>query len=120
MESGDQQETVRKKCQHESNQQWRKLKWIFISFIVGTAATEPLYVAFPIGTSLLRKGASLLNVSIFLCVWASIKITMILFEIKFLGFDFAGLRLALTIPCIVAISLLLNMILNRSINHEKI
>lgn len=96
------------------------LKGIFISFIVGTAAMGPLYVAFPIGTSLLRKGASLLNVSIFLCVWASIKIPMILFEIKFLGFDFAGLRLALTIPCIVAISLLLNMILKRSINHEKI
>jgi len=73
-----------------------RLKGILFSFLVGTAAMGPLYVAFPLGHSLLKKGASLFNVSIFLCVWASIKIPMILFEIKFLGVDFAGLRLALT------------------------
>ena len=96
------------------------IKGILVSFLVGTATMGPLYVAFPIVVSLLKKGASLLNASIFLCVWASIKIPMILFEIKFLGLDFAVLRLTLTIPSIIVISLILNMILNKSICNETI
>lgn len=95
------------------------LKGILFSLFVGTAGMGPLYAAFPIGTSLLRKGASLFNVTIFLCVWASIKIPMILFEIKFLGADFAGLRLALTIPSIIAIAWVLNTALRRSWRYEK-
>jgi uncharacterized membrane protein YraQ (UPF0718 family) len=95
------------------------LKGILFSLFVGTAGMGPLYAAFPIGASLLRKGASLFNVTIFLCVWASIKIPMILFEIKFLGADFAGLRLALTIPSIIAIAWVLNTALRRSWRYEK-
>ena len=95
------------------------LKGILVSCFLGTAAMGPLYVAFPIGLSLLQKGASLFNVSIFLCVWASIKIPMIFFEIKFLGADFAFLRLALTIPNIIAISWILNLVLKRSGRYEK-
>lgn len=94
------------------------LKGILFFFLVGTAAMGPLYVAFPLSLSLLRKGASLFNVSIFLCVWASIKIPMILFEIKFLGANFAGLRLALTIPSIIAISWLFSLILKGDIRYE--
>ena len=88
-------------------------KGILAALLVGTAGMGPLYVAFPIGVSLLRKGASLINMSIFLCVWAAIKIPMILFEIKFLGLEFAALRLALTVPCILAISGLLGLIVKR-------
>jgi uncharacterized membrane protein YraQ (UPF0718 family) len=75
-----------------------------ISLLLGTAAMGPLYAAFPIGTSLLKKGASLFNVTVFLCVWASIKIPMILFETRFLGAEFALLRLVLTIPAIMIIA----------------
>jgi uncharacterized membrane protein YraQ (UPF0718 family) len=89
------------------------LKGILMSLFVGTAAMGPLYAAFPLGVSLLEKGASLLNVAVFLCAWAAIKIPMLLFEIKFLGADFAGLRLALTLPSIILISFLLDAILKR-------
>ncbi len=95
------------------------LKGILVSLLVGTAGMGPLYAGFPIGVSLWKKGASLFNVSIFLCAWAAIKVPMILFEIKFLGVDFAGLRLALTIPSILAISWILSMILGRSYQIEK-
>jgi uncharacterized membrane-anchored protein YitT (DUF2179 family) len=78
----------------------------------------PLYAAFPIGKSLLEKGASLYNVAVFLCVWASIKIPMILFEMKFLGAQFALLRLALTIPSILIISGLMKLVEARSVFHE--
>ena len=93
-------------------------KGVAVAVLTGTAAMGPLYVAFPIGVSLLDKGASLFNVAIFLCVWASIKIPMILFEVKFLGAGFAGLRLALTLPSIVIISYFLNVIMKRSNPYE--
>jgi len=83
-------------------------KGVAVAILTGTAAMGPLYVAFPIGVSLLNKGASLFNVAIFLCVWAAIKIPMVLFEIKFLGAEFALLRLALTVPAILIIAALLN------------
>ncbi len=85
------------------------IKGTSIAFLLGTVAMGPLYAAFPIGKSLLNKGASLFNVAVFLCVWASIKIPMILFEVKFLGAEFALLRLALTIPAILVIGALLNI-----------
>jgi uncharacterized membrane protein YraQ (UPF0718 family) len=85
------------------------IKGTSIAFLLGTVAMGPLYAAFPIGKSLLNKGASLYNVAVFLCVWASIKIPMILFEIKFLGAEFALLRLALTVPAILVIGALLNI-----------
>jgi uncharacterized membrane protein YraQ (UPF0718 family) len=89
-----------------------------IALILGTVAMGPLYAAFPIGKSLLEKGASLYNVAVFLCVWASIKIPMILFEMKFLGAEFALLRLALTIPAILVISGLMKLVGARSVFHE--
>lgn len=81
-----------------------------VSVLVGTAAMGPLYVAFPVGLALLKKGASLFNVCVFLCVWASIKIPMILFEVKFLGVEFSLLRLVLTVPAIIVISGLMNIL----------
>ncbi len=95
------------------------LRGILMAIFVGTAAMGPLYVAFPLGVSLLKKGASLFNTTIFLCVWASIKIPMILFEIKFLGADLAGLRLGLTLPSVLLISFILNVILKEDCLHEK-
>jgi uncharacterized membrane protein YraQ (UPF0718 family) len=83
------------------------IKGTSIAFVLGTVAMGPLYAAFPIGKSLLDKGASLYNVAVFLCVWAAIKIPMVLFEIKFLGTEFAFLRFALTVPAILLIAALL-------------
>jgi uncharacterized membrane protein YraQ (UPF0718 family) len=92
---------------------------VSIALLLGTVAMGPLYAAFPIGKSLLAKGASLYNVAVFLCVWASIKIPMILFEMKFLGAQFALLRLALTIPSILIISGLMKLVEARSVFHEE-
>jgi uncharacterized membrane protein YraQ (UPF0718 family) len=94
------------------------IKGTSIAFLLGTVAMGPLYAAFPIGKSLLDKGASLFNVAVFLCVWASIKIPMILFEVKFLGGKFALLRLALTIPAILLISAMMKLVGTRTVIHE--
>lgn len=93
-------------------------KGLAVSVLLGTVAMGPLYAAFPIGKALLDKGASLYNVAVFLCVWASIKIPMVLFEVKFLGAEFALLRLALTLPAVLVISGLMKLVGTRSVLHE--
>ena len=78
---------------HESG--W---KGILLALLFGAAPTGPLYVAFPIATMLLKKGASPLNVIILLNAWATIKIPQLLIEANFLGPSFMLMRLALTVP----------------------
>lgn len=72
------------------------------AILLGTAAAGPLFVAFPIALSLKEKGARLANVVIFLGTWAAIKIPMIVMESSFIGLRFALLRLAFTVPCVLA------------------
>lgn len=67
-----------------------------LAFAMGTAPTGPLYVAFPIASVLLGKGASVANVIVFMSAWAAAKIPQIAMEAKFLGLDFAAVRLILT------------------------
>ncbi len=77
------------------------LKGMFISVLLGTLPTGPLYVAFPLASMLLRKGARVANVLLFLCAWACIKLPMELVELQFLGWKFTLARLALTIILII-------------------
>ena len=95
------------------------IKGTSIAFLLGTVAMGPLYAAFPIGKALLEKGASLYNIAVFLCVWAAIKIPMVLFEIKFLGVEFALSRLALTLPAILLIGGLMKLWLDRDPMRRK-
>lgn len=74
---------------------------VALSVLVGSAAAGPLYAAFPVAATMLRKGARPANMVIFLGTWATIKIPMIMFEVKFLGPAFALVRLALMLPTII-------------------
>ncbi|RLI79409.1 hypothetical protein DRP05_03890 [Archaeoglobales archaeon] len=73
------------------------LKGIFFAVIIGTLPTGPLYVAFPLAAVLLKKGAKISNIIVFLSVWACIKIPQEMVELQFLGLKFMLLRLFLTI-----------------------
>lgn len=79
------------------------------AILLGTAAAGPLYAAFPIALSLLNKGARLANIVIFLGTWGAVKIPMIIIESSFIGLRFALLRLAFTVPCVLAIGYLMEM-----------
>jgi uncharacterized membrane protein YraQ (UPF0718 family) len=85
-----------------------------ISVVLGTLPTGPLYVAFPLTASLLRKGASITNMVIFLGSWAALKIPQLIVEIKFLGIAFTGLRFALTLISLVLIGIIMEFILSRN------
>jgi uncharacterized membrane protein YraQ (UPF0718 family) len=84
-----------------------------LAMLLGTAAAGPLYAAFPVAVSLQRKGARLANVVVFLGTWATIKTPMIMMEASFVGLRFALLRLALTVPCILATGWLMERLLPR-------
>lgn len=86
-----------------------------LSLILGTLPTGPLYVAFPMTASLLRKGASIANMVLFLGSWAALKIPQLLVEIKFLGLPFTLLRFSLTLAALIVIGLIMELILK----HDK-
>ncbi|RNI15837.1 hypothetical protein EFE42_00945 [Methanohalophilus sp. RSK] len=77
------------------------IKGIFLSFFLGSLPTGPLYVAFPIASHLLEKGARVSNVIIFLSAWACLKIPQELMEFQFLGWKFMFLRLFFTVILVI-------------------
>ena len=74
-----------------------------LSVALGTLPTGPLYVAFPMTATLMRKGASVNNMVMFLGSWAALKIPQLMVEIKFLGISFALLRFILTLTALMLI-----------------
>lgn len=89
------------------------LKGIFIALFLGMLPTGPLYVAFPIAASLIKKGARVSNIIIFLSAWACIKLPQELVELEFLGFNFMITRLILTIIFVIIMGLSIEFIMHR-------
>ena len=73
------------------------VKGISLAILFGALPTGPLYIAFPIAAALLKKGASISNVIVFLSAWACIKLPQEMMELQFLGWKFMALRLVLTV-----------------------
>jgi len=97
------------------------LKGLFISFILGTLPTGPLYVAFPIGCDAYPQRAPVrMNMVVFLGSWAALKIPQLMVEIKFLGIAFTLLRFILTLAALVFMGLLMEKILRKFPDEEGI
>lgn len=90
------------------------IKGVLLSILLGSAAAGPLYGAFPVASVFMKKGASLLNIFIFIGAWSTTKIPMLLFEMASLGPKFALTRLSISIPGILLIAYILNKLLNES------
>ncbi len=95
------------------------LKGMLISMALGTMPAGPLYAAFPVGVSLIEKGASYRNIIVFLSSWAALKIPHIMMEIGAMGLRFAVIRLILTAVLIIPTALLIEFILLRT-KREKV
>jgi len=67
-----------------------------LTIFLGSFAAGPLYLAFPIAETLLKKGTGLFNVFLFMGAWSTMKIPMLLFEIQSLGMKFAAVRYAMS------------------------
>jgi ferredoxin len=81
--------------------------------VLGSLSAGPIYAAFPIGKSLLSKGASIANIVIILSSWAVIKVPMLANEAKFLGIDFMIVRWILTVISILIMGSLTAVIVKK-------
>lgn len=80
-----------------------------IAFFLGSAAAGPLYVAFPVAAMLLKKGASLTNIFLFIGAWSTTKIPLLMFEYSAMGPAFTLTRLLVNIPVIFIIAFTLTL-----------
>jgi len=96
------------------------IKGILLAIVFGALPTGPLYIAFPMAAGLLKKGASITCIIVFLSAWACIKIPQELVELQFLGFKFMGLRLALTIISVIFMGFLIEKIIGKTKRKEPI
>lgn len=85
-----------------------------LAYVMGSAAAGPLYIAFPIAGVLLKKGASLVNIFIFIGAWSTTKLPMILFEASSIGLKFTVIRLAVNSIGIILIAFVLDKTTPRS------
>jgi len=102
-------ETVRKYLGKTSG-----IKGILLSILLGAAPTGPLYVAFPMAAGLMRKGARLSNIVVFLSAWACIKLPQEMVELQFFGPKFMALRLALTIVLVAIMGIFMERVIEQS------
>jgi uncharacterized membrane protein YraQ (UPF0718 family) len=91
---------------------------IVLAFFLGSAAAGPLYAAFPVAVTLLKKGSSLTNVLILIGAWSTTKIPLLLFEASSMGLQFTLLRFGLDLIGIAVIAILSNRLLNAKDKEE--
>ncbi|MCF6461958.1 MULTISPECIES: permease [Bacillota] len=99
------------------------LKGSFISLLLGSVSAGPIYAAFPVCKTLLKKGASISNIVVILSAWAVIKIPMLANEAKFLSPKFMATRWVLTTIAILIMGYLISKIVRRKdipMDSEKI
>lgn len=89
------------------------IKGNLLSLLLGSISAGPIYAAFPIGKSLLSKGASITNIVIILSAWAVIKVPMLANEAKFLGLEFMAVRWILTVISIVVMGYLISIFVKK-------
>ncbi len=89
------------------------VKGIFLAIIMGALPTGPLYIAFPIASALLKKGARISNVIVFLSAWSCIKLPQELVELEFLGLKFMLARLTLTVIFVIVMGLVVERIVEK-------
>jgi len=80
------------------------IKGILLGFFLGSAAAGPLYAAFPVALTLLRKGSSFRNVLIMIGAWSTTKIPLLMFEAASMGLAFTVTRFTLNIFGILGIA----------------
>ena len=95
------------------------IRGALISVFLGSLPTGPLYIAFPIAASLIKKGASISNIIVFLSAWACLKLPQELVEIQFLGFKFMALRWILTVVLVIVMGFIIEKIITIK-EHNKL
>ena len=101
-------ETVEKHLGKESG-----IKGYLWAVLLAGAVVGGLYVAFPIAYSLFNKGAKLSVIFTYIGAAAIARIPMTIFEASFLGVKFTVIRLLVSLPLVVAASIILGNYLTK-------
>jgi uncharacterized membrane protein YraQ (UPF0718 family) len=83
------------------------IKGYFVIFLLSNLQGGTLYGAIPVAYLLWEKGASIRNIFIYLGMFCTLKIPMLMFEIGFLGWKFSLIRTLVTIPFIIGIAIVM-------------
>ena len=90
------------------------IKAVLFGILMGALPTGPLYIAFPMASGLLRKGAEKSCIIAFLSAWGCIKIPQEMVELQFLGPGFMSVRLVLTIVFVIIMGIFIERIIEWS------
>ncbi|HSH36674.1 permease [Schnuerera sp.] len=99
------------------------LKGSFISILLGSISAGPIYAAFPVCKTLIKKGASISNIVVILSAWAVIKVPMLANEAKFLSPKFMATRWVFTTISIIIMGYIVSKLVKREdipMEEEKI
>ena len=89
------------------------LKGRFASVLVGSFSAGPIYAAFPVCYTLLKKGSAVSNIVIILSAWAVVKTPMLIVEAQFMGLSFMGTRYIFTVPAIILIGIVTGKVISK-------
>ena len=84
---------------------------IILSILIGSIAAGPMYASFPFTAVLIKKGAKLSNIIIFMNAWCLTKVSTLLFEFSALGYKFTLARLLIDIPGVLIMSYFINLLM---------
>lgn len=90
------------------------IRGLFTALFIGSLSTGPLYIAFPIASQLIEKGARLSCIIVFLSAWACLKIPQEIMEFQFLGGKFMLFRLFFTVIFVTLMGILIEKILMKT------
>ncbi len=89
------------------------IKGRFASVLIGSFSAGPIYAAFPVCFTLLKKGSSVSNIVIILSAWAVVKAPMLIVETQFMGLSFMLVRYIFTVPAIIMIGIITGKIISK-------
>jgi len=78
-------------------------KGILLTMMLAFLQAGPLYAAFPVAYILWKKGTAARNIFIYVSFVSIAKVSMLSFEIGFLGIQFSLLRIIISIPIFIII-----------------
>lgn len=90
-----------------------------LAVILGSVGAGPLVVAFPVAALLIRKGARLAYVFLFLGAWTSVKLPIFMFEWVNLGGRFTVVHVLTSLTVYVIGGFVIESLLS-SANHKEI
>ncbi|MGM0405440.1 MAG: (Fe-S)-binding protein [Thermoplasmatota archaeon] len=88
------------------------LKGRFASVLIGSFSAGPIYAAFPVCYTLLKKGSAVSNIVIILSAWAVVKAPMLIVETQFMGLSFMVVRYIFTVPAIIMIGIVTGKVIS--------